>query len=231
MLLNVELTTRRLSGLVPALAACSLVLAASGSALPFAPQLRVAPAANPIQHVVIIYQENHTFDEILGGLCILDSRCDGAATGKISTGQVIPLRPAPDIPPNVVHQSRWQTLAMHGGQMDQFDLIRGCETTTGYACYEQYTPEQIPNLAALARAFVISDRTFEGGPMPSWGSHLALVAAQTSGFVGYAVRHNPPPYLTSLTGCTSFDVTYTDRTRLALRDAARCRSAVQDMLS
>jgi phospholipase C len=184
VLVSAASTTRRLCALVPVLTACSLVLTASGSALPFAPRLQLAPPANPIEHVVIIFQENHSFDELLGGLCILDGRCDGVATGTISTGEVIPLHPAPDIPPNVVHQSRWQTLAMHGGGMDQFDLIRGCEPATGFACYEQYTPEQIPNLAALARAFVISDRTFEGGPMPSWGSHLALVSANTSGFVG-----------------------------------------------
>jgi len=181
----------------------ALLLAGSSGAFPFAPHARLAPPANPIQHIVIVYQENHSFDEVLGGLCILDSRCDGAATGKISTGDVIPLHPAPDIPPNVAHQSRWQTLAMDGGQMDRFDLIKGCEPATGYACYEQYAPAQIPNLAALARAFAISDRTFEDGPMPSWGSHLALVAAQTSGFVGDNPRTGTVPPANGW-GCDSF---------------------------
>jgi phospholipase C len=168
-----------------------LLLPASGLALPFGfrvPQVLVPPA-NPIEHVVIIFQENHSFDDVLGGVCVRDSRCDGASTGKISTGQVIPLHAAPDIVPGVRHSSAAQKVAMHGGLMDNFDLIPGCAKKAGYACYMQYAPQQIPNLAALARTFVISDRTFEDGPMPTWGSHIVLVAAQLSGFVG----DNPVP--------------------------------------
>ena len=33
---------------------------------------------------------------------------------------------------------------------------------------------------------------------------------QPTGFVGYAVRHNPPPYLTSLADCGTFDVPYAE---------------------
>ncbi|MBV8387840.1 MAG: hypothetical protein JO155_13690, partial [Acidimicrobiia bacterium] len=54
-----------------------------------------APFPTPIQHVVIIYQENHSFDETLGQICqdVVNSapRCDGATTGKTHTGTVIPL--------------------------------------------------------------------------------------------------------------------------------------------
>jgi phospholipase C len=84
----------------------------------------------------------------------------------------------------VIHSGPAQTTAVHGGLMDHFDLIRGCTKSTGYACYEQYQPAQIPNLAALARAYVISDRTFEEGANPSWGAHFVLATAQMDGFVG-----------------------------------------------
>jgi len=33
---------------------------------------------------------------------------------------------------------------------------------------------------------------------------------QSTNTAPYAVRHNPPPYLTSLTGCSTFDVPYTE---------------------
>ncbi|HEY2936845.1 MAG TPA: alkaline phosphatase family protein, partial [Gaiellaceae bacterium] len=180
---------RRVRRLVLALAACSLFLVpASAPGRPFAPA-KVRPAVQPIEHVVIIFQENHSFDDVLGGICVQDSRCDGASTGKISTGQVIPLHAAPDIVPGVRHSIAAQTTAMHGGLMDNFDLIPGCAQKAGYACYMQYAPQQIPNLAALARTFVISDRTFESGPVPSWGSHIVLVAAEMGGFTG----DNPVP--------------------------------------
>jgi phosphatidylinositol-3-phosphatase len=47
---------------------------------------------------------------------------------------------------------------------------------------------------------------------PSWKGYMEsmLTNCQGTGFVGYAVRHNPPVYLTSLPGCSTFDVPYTD---------------------
>jgi hypothetical protein len=45
----------------------------------------------------------------------------------------------------------------------------------------------------------------------SWKAYeeSMVMNCQTTGFVGYAVRHNPPPYLTSLPGCSTYDVPYT----------------------
>src|SRR5205823_8759110 len=43
-------------------------------------------AASPIQHVVIIFQENHSFDDVLGKFCATATgrdACDGATTGKL----------------------------------------------------------------------------------------------------------------------------------------------------
>src|SRR5207253_2296983 len=51
-------------------------------------------------------------------------------------------------------------------------------------CYAQYNPTQIPNVAALARTFVISDRTFEFASTPSWAGHMVFAAATNDGFQG-----------------------------------------------
>ncbi len=144
----------------------------------------LAGLPTPIRHVVIVYQENQSFDGVLGALCVQDQRCDGAASGTLADGTTIPLAVAPDIVPEAGHTQADQTLAVDGGKMDGFSLIRGCDSSTGYACYMEYQPDAIPNLAALARSFVISDRTFETGSHPSWGAHLDLAAAQTDGFTG-----------------------------------------------
>ena len=164
----------------------AVLLAALVTALPSSTRGLPTPVSvgTKIQHVVIVFQENHSFDDALGVLCVQDARCDGATTGVLKDGTVIPLRAAPDLVPEVVHNVVSQTTAIDGGKMDGFNLIVGCEVTTNYACYEQYAPSRIPNLAALARTFAISDRTFEDGPVPSWGAHLGLVAAQFDGFVG-----------------------------------------------
>src|SRR5205814_9548879 len=40
--------------------------------------------SSPIQHVVIIYQENHSFDNVLGAFCLEPPvRCDGASMGTL----------------------------------------------------------------------------------------------------------------------------------------------------
>jgi phospholipase C len=161
------------------------------------------PGPTPITHVVILFQENHSFDEVLGGLCVREVRCDGATSGRISNGNVIPLQPAPDIVPDVTHNVASQTKAIDGSKMDGFDLIKGCDASTGYACYQQYAESQIPNLTALARAFAISDRTFELGPVPSWGGHLHLVAGQSAGFTGDNPHAKTTSPVNSGWGCDS----------------------------
>jgi phospholipase C len=144
----------------------------------------LAAPPTPIRHVVIVYQENQSFDGVLGALCVQDQRCDGSTSGTLADGTSIPLAVAPDLVPGVGHTPAYQTTAIDGGKMDGFSLISGCTSSTGYACYMEYQPSQIPNLAGLARAFTISDRTFETGDSSSWGSHLGLAAAQTDGFTG-----------------------------------------------
>jgi Phosphoesterase family len=169
------------------------VLVAIGSMAGRPGLISARAVGTPIKHIVIIYQENHSFDNVLGVLCVTDHRCDGATSGKVSNGQIIPLGAATDVVPPIGHKVEHQVTAIDGGKMDRFDLISGCAKTT-YACYVQFSPTQIPNLAALARAFALSDKTFTAGPMPSWGAHLDLVASQMDGFTGdNPTRGTVPP--------------------------------------
>ncbi len=146
---------------------------------------RLAPST-PIQHVVVIYQENHSFDNVLGAFCqaTVPPRCDGATTGTLPDGTTIPLAQATDRIPVVDHTTAGQTTAIDGGKMDGFGLISDCTVDFGYRCYSQFQPDQIPNLTALASSFAVSDRTFELNAIPSFGSHLELVTTNLDGFTG-----------------------------------------------
>lgn len=150
-----------------------------------------AASGNPIKHVVIIYQENNSFDEVLGYTCavVLNHRCDGATTGRISTGATIPLAQPPDIVPTVNHSPGAISTGIDGGKMDGFDKNSGCGSSTGYACYVSYRNTQIPNLAMYAEQYVVADRTFESKVSASWGSHMDLVASQLDGFQGVNPSH------------------------------------------
>jgi phospholipase C len=148
------------------------------------PSSKASATPSPIQHVVVIYQENHSFDNVLGAFCVKNSRCDGTTTGKLPGGTPIPLKAASDFVPNVDHSTAAQATAIDGGKMDGFALNTGCTKSKGYHCYQQFQPKQIPNLTALATKFAVSDRTFSQSPVPSFGAHIELVASTLDGFTG-----------------------------------------------
>ncbi|MDQ1421611.1 MAG: hypothetical protein QOJ52_3573 [Acidimicrobiaceae bacterium] len=176
---------------VGAIAATAVLAApATGTAGPIASPVaptvvRAAPITTsaPIKHVVLVYQENHTFDNVLGKLCVQDHRCDGATSAALRDGGTRQLTQAADKIPNVSHSTKTQQNAIDGGRMDGFDHIPGCGAP-GYACLTQFDPTQIPNLAALARQYTISDRTFQMDRVLSWGAHLELVTTDLDGFAG-----------------------------------------------
>ena len=155
----------------------------------------------PIDHVVIIFQENHSFDNVLGILCIQLGRCMGpptAANGKpvglLHDGSAITLPNAGDIVSPSPHSHDAQVTAVNGGAMNGFDLMveggRDCDRP--YVCYEAFDPNKIPNLATLATEFVIADHTFQSDPAASWGGHLSLVAGTSDGFYGNNPCQNVP---------------------------------------
>jgi phospholipase C len=172
-----------------------------------------ADTPSPITHVVIIDQENHSFDNVLGSFChrvrlgLIDraSTCRGATKGTTYNGTVIPLAEAPDLVPRVNHDVASQTHSIRHGLMNGFSRISGCTKDEGYACYSQFRPRQIPNVTKLAISYAVSDATFSYASTPSWGSHISMVAATMDGFSG----DNPTRSLYSSTagmgwGCDSY---------------------------
>ena len=155
---------------------------------------------------MIIYQENHDFDNVLGLFCVQHPQrnCDGRVTGVTSTGKVIPLKQEGDIVPNTGHKPKYQLRAIAGGTMHGFDKIPGCSPRGGYRCYATFGQSQIPSLWALASRYGVADRMFEVSTTTSWGAHLELVSTTLDGFTGY----NPSPTQPNTIGwgCDTHDV-------------------------
>jgi phospholipase C len=133
---------------------------------------------------VVIYQENHSFDNVFGRLCVALAHCDGAIAGLLPSGVSIPLQTATDVVPRSGHGPNDQLAAINGGLMNGFANVAYCDSSTNFACYSQYQMSQIPNLSKLGLYFTISDRTFELTPTESWLSHLELATADPDGFIG-----------------------------------------------
>ena len=176
-------------------AAVAALAGAAGPPLAAAasPPLATA-AAPPVRHVVIIYLENHSFDNVLGFWCdVHRARCpDGGmpAKVKLSNGAVVKSTVDPDTIPDVDHTGPSQVTAMDHGKMDGWDRIKprakmiGCGAEYSYICVSGYKPREEPNFATLAKKFAISDMTFSMSDSPSWEGHIYAVAASTDGFWG-----------------------------------------------
>jgi phospholipase C len=133
-----------------------------------------------IEHIVFIVKENRSFDNYFGTF----PGADGATSGKISTGEVIPLRRAPDMTPHDIdHSYQAAVEAMDGGAMDRFDRIAGGNRNGDFLAYSQYYESDIPNYFAYARNFVLADAFFSSLEGPSFPNHLYTVGAQSGGAI------------------------------------------------
>jgi phospholipase C len=151
-----------------------------------------------IEHVVFIVKENRTFDNYFGTF----PGADGATSGKISTGEVIPLRHAPDMTPrDIDHSYQAAVEAIDGGAMDRFDLIKGGNVNGDFLAYSQYYESDIPNYFAYARNFVLADAFFSSLEGPSFPNHLYTVGAQS----GRAINNPSSPTIKNIGrwGCDS----------------------------
>jgi phospholipase C len=170
---------------VAALVLSAGAVTAIGAASRGGAAVAVAGASSPIKHVVVMYQENHSFNDLLGYLCVSEGgRCAGSTSGVISNGRRITLKAEPDVPPAAGHEPSDQIAAINGGKMNGWDHVADCDAVHSYECLTQAHAGRVPTLWKLADTFAMSDRTFETNVSASWGSHLELAAATLDDFTG-----------------------------------------------
>ncbi len=144
------------------------------------PPQKFQSGTTPIQHIVFIIKENRSFDNYFGTF----PGANGATSGTISTGQVIPLGHLPDVTPNDPGHGWPEALAsMDGGKMDQFDIIDGGNINGAFMSYTQFQQSDIPNYFSYAFNFVLADNTFSSMHGGSFPQHLYSVAAQSDGVI------------------------------------------------
>ncbi len=151
-------------------------------------RLAGAPAeSNPIKHVVIIIQENRSFDNLFQGY----PGADTVSSGKNSRGQTIKLKPVSLANQYVLeHQLSSMIAACDGtGKLpgtdcrnDGFDLenSRSGPQNPEYV----YVPhKESKPYFDMAHEWVVADRTFQSHLDASFVSHQYLIAAQAQSSV------------------------------------------------
>lgn len=132
------------------------------------------PATSPIQHVVVIMQENRTFDNLFNGFPGADSAQSGMSQGTPVQLTAVPLAESTDL--DHAHRAWWR--AWDHGKMDGFADSTAQDPM--YA-YSYVRPRDIAAYWNLARTYTLSDRMFQSNTGPSFPAHQYMIAGQSGG--------------------------------------------------
>ncbi len=148
--------------------------------------LAPSAATGVIKHVVIIVQENRSFDNLFNGF----PGADTVQSGFAHDGTSIPLRPQTlENGTDYGHFHTSFTAAYQSGAMNGFDLEGEYAIVNGK--YSQtksvstgpyaYVPQsEVQPYWTLAQKFTLADRTFESNSGPSFPAHQYLIAGQSA---------------------------------------------------
>jgi phospholipase C len=137
----------------------------------------------PIDHIVVIIQENRSFDNVFHDY----PGADSADSGLIHTGQRVKLVPISfTVNWDVGHSFRDFVRAYDGGKMDQFDLqhvgpwpgIVGQKIILPHPEYAYLPRDEVEPYWQMAKQYVLADRAFQSNLDQSFAAHLYLIAGQ-----------------------------------------------------
>jgi phospholipase C len=140
---------------------------------------RSSPSAHSrIQHVVIIFQENRTPDNLFQGL----PGADIASSGRNAQGQIVKLHAVPlGTPYDLSHEHEGFSVEYAGGQMNGWSLepsSHACPRQDKSICAFGYVrrSDVVPYFE-MARRYVFADRMFQTNQGPSYPAHQFIVSA------------------------------------------------------
>jgi phospholipase C len=165
-----------------AIAAAIAGCAGSGSPQPV-PRLAsplhraMEPPAGLIQHVVILIQENRSFDDLFNGY----PGADTVSVGSIH-GSPVPLQQMPlEAPGDPSHSHGAFMLDLDGGAMDGFDDEAWPRSMMPpNAPYSVVPQSETAPLWSIAQQYVIADRMFASNSGPSYPAHQYLIAGESA---------------------------------------------------
>ncbi len=176
--------------LVPAFA---LALASCGGAAnsvsPPAPAPHSNPgtpgSASPIKHVVIVIQENRTFNDFFATFPGTDGTTQGKiakdATCNIAQNETIALTKSDLVTSHDLnHSYQGYRTARDGGAMDDFDMVPSPTSSRSAQYPYQYTdPAQIAPYWDMAKRYVLAEHMFTTQGSSSFTAHQDLIAGGT----------------------------------------------------
>lgn len=150
-------------------------------------------SSGKIKHVVIIFQENRTPDNLFHGL----PGADIASTGVDSRGRVVPLAPV-GLRTNydVYHSHRAFATAYNRGRMNGFDkegVVCTFGQCPGATPYAYVPPSQVTPYFAMAEQYTFADRMFQTNQGSSFPAHQYIISGTSTNAPGSSLKAAESP--------------------------------------
>jgi phospholipase C len=151
----------------------------------FVPMPSNASAPGRIDHLVVVMQENHTFDNYFGTFPGADGIpagvCQPRSTDSAPTDCVKPYHISEPRTLDPDHQKATALRAFNGGEMDGFVVAQYQRNIKGDFVMGYWDGSDLPLYWNLATDYVLADRFFSSAWGASQTNHLFWVAAQAAG--------------------------------------------------
>ena len=152
------------------------------SAVPTAPIVPGPPktAQTAIRHIVVIVQENRSFDNLFQGF----PGADTVSSGLKSDGTTVALKPvsfAHGQDPN--HNYADFVASLDGGKLDGFDHVGSFPNNEPNISYSYLPRSEVQPYFDLASSYALSDRMFQSNNSASYPAHQYVIAAQSANVV------------------------------------------------
>jgi phospholipase C len=133
----------------------------------------------PIDHIVVIVKENHTFDNYFGTF----PGAEGTTVAQTSTGPVPMTEPPTQLTRDLCHSHECALADWNSGNMNHWDL-GDTKNASDHLAFTQYGQQDIPNYWSLASTYVLADHFFASMLGPSFPGHMFALAGQTGWALG-----------------------------------------------
>ncbi len=159
----------------------------SSSALPQAVVPGISPierstASNYIKHVVVIIQENRSFENFFAGYPNADAPTWGYGLKQGKRVKITLHQDTFQVEPNLPHLYQASITDWNNGKMDGFSKFGHNGADAAYAYIER---SQVQPYWDMANQYVLADHMFPTEFGPSWTAHLTLIAGTDN------VQQNP----------------------------------------